>query len=87
MSASYAALHRLAVREATRVELQRALAEIEAAKFAAVGRRGRHAVHCYGTRAECDAFAEGLERDVKVVPMSADLKEICAAHKVRAYRC
>ena len=87
MIASYATIHRLAVRETTRAELARALHEIESARFVVVGRRDTNASYCYGSARQCAEFADGLERDVAVERMTAERKEQLAASKVRAYRC
>lgn len=83
---SYAAIHRIAVREATRALLAKALGEIEAATHAVVGRRDATVVYCYGTLRVCEGFADGIEREVTIVPMTAEHKERESAHKVRAYR-
>ncbi len=82
---SYAAIHRLAVREALRTELAQACGEIERATHAAVDKRDPSRVYCYGDLTTCDDFARGL-REVTVVPMTVDMKNVQSDHKCRVYR-
>jgi len=82
---SYAALHRLAVREARRVELNLALNEIERTTHAVVDKRDAARVYWYGDLAACEDFARGLW-EVVVVPMTIEIKNLLSDHKVRAYR-
>ncbi len=84
MSASYASVYRLAVREAKRNELAQALGEIESAKYAVIGRFD-NIVYWYGDKLCCENFVAGIERDAEIVPMTGDLKEKQSAGKVRAY--
>lgn len=83
---SYAAIYRQAVREATRAELAKALGEIERSTHVVVGRHDVSKIWWYGSRSVCDDFVRGIERDVQVVPMTHEHKELCSANKVRAYR-
>lgn len=83
---SYASLYRKAVREARRAELAQALGEIERATHAVVGRWDHKRVYCYGSGATCVDFSDGIERDVSVVAMTSELKEILSVGKIQAYR-
>ena len=84
---SHAMVYRLAVREALRVELQCALAAIRRATHVAHDTRAGlcPAVYCYGSEAECAAFADGL-RAVRVRPITNDDRELLTAHKIRVYQ-
>lgn len=83
---SYASLYRKAVHEATRVELSRAINEIRAATHAVIARHGRPVVYWYGSLAVCEDVERGIERDVKVVPFTVEMKLDQETHKVRVYR-
>lgn len=83
---SYAAIHRIAVREALRSELAQALGEIERSTHAAVGRRDPAYVYWYGSRTACEDFADGIEREVQIVKMTPEIKERLSAGKCAAYR-
>lgn len=65
--------------------LATALGEIESATHAVVYVRDG-ALLDYGDLRTCESAYRGLEREVSVVPMTADHKEQASAHKVRAYR-
>lgn len=83
---SYAAIHRIAVREADRALLGQALGEIERATHAVVGRRCADVVYSYGDLRACETFADGIEREVFVVKMDNTIKERLGAAKVKAFR-
>lgn len=79
---SHAALHRLAVRDALRQELAGALARIyDATHVAMFGA----ALHCYGSKAECVGFADGL-RGVQVRAITEQEQHDQAQHKRQVYR-
>lgn len=91
---SHASVYRKAVQESTRTELNRELNKIYEAKYVAVypsyiyrgGERvKRDTVYCYGTRAECEKFADGL-RDVKVRAITIEDQNELAKGKRQAYR-
>ncbi|HWW76134.1 MAG TPA: hypothetical protein VNZ44_12090 [Pyrinomonadaceae bacterium] len=82
---SYASVYRAAVREATNVELDRALEQIDKSKYAAVDTRRGNAVVCYGDKKTCDEFAEGLW-EVKVVPMTDEMHDRLREGKIKAYK-
>lgn len=85
-TASHASIYRIARREALRNELGQKLGQIERSTHAVVSRHGKQTVYSYGTRTECEAFVDGIERTVRVVKFDGDMKEVQAAHKVRVYR-
>ena len=83
---SYAAIHRLAVREAERRELGRLLDLVRVAKHAVVARHGKRVIYCYGDLRTCENFAAGLERDVRVVEMTDADRERESVHLCNTFR-
>jgi hypothetical protein len=78
---SFASLHRKAVRENLRAELDRALDAIKRATHVA-DYHGK--IHAYGSEAEMHAFADGL-RGVKVRPITAREQKQEALSKRQKY--
>jgi hypothetical protein len=85
-SESFASLHRKAVREANRVELQKAINLIRQATHAAVDRWKPDHCWCYGDLKTCEEFCNGLERDVVVVSMTPEIMESLISYKIKVYR-
>lgn len=91
MNESYTVIYRLAVREALRAELGKAIREIEASTHVLVKRQaGRRLsrsaeIYCVGTRQECETFADGL-RGVVIVEISTDIRDRLISAKLQAYR-
>lgn len=83
---SYRAIHALAVRDVKRLELGRALERVRVATHVAVAIRGPRTVWCFGDRRECDAFAAGLERDVRVESITDADRARLDAHAIRSHR-
>ena len=78
---SFASLHRKAVRENLRADLDRALAEIKAATHVA----DYHSrIHAYGTEDEMHTFARGLS-GVKVRPITARERQELSLRKRQAF--
>lgn len=82
---SYAAIHRIAVREALRVELAQACGAIERATHKVVDSRNAARYYWYGSLAECEDFARGLW-ECRVAPMTHDDKEVEKSHKCKIFR-
>lgn len=86
---SYATIHRLAVREARRVELGRALDEVRRATHvvATLPRRGsKRQVWCIGDRRTCEAFAADIGTGYRVEPITDADREresvrLCAVYR------
>lgn len=82
---NYAAIHRMAVREATRVEMNRAIAAVYDATHVAVR---DNTIYCYGTLADCESFAAECRKSdrITVREMTDAEKSEQAQHKRRVYR-
>jgi hypothetical protein len=79
---SFASVHGKAVRENLRTEMNRALSKIYEARYVA---EYRGAIYCYGTKRECEKFADGLG-GVKVREITIEDQNALAKGKRQAYR-
>lgn len=82
---SYAAIHRIAVREARRVELGRALDAVRVATHVVVGVQRNRVVYNYGDARTCVEFAHGLT-GVRVEKMTDADRERENSHLCRVIR-
>jgi hypothetical protein len=81
---SHASVHRQAVRESLRDELNRELNKIYEATYVMVW--DGKTIYCYGSRPECEKFADGLGRRASVRPITDKDHAQLAKDKRQAYR-
>lgn len=80
----HASVYRQAVREAERVELNRELDKIYRATHVMVW--DGKVIYCYGTRTECEKFADGLGKRASVRPITDKDQAQLAKDKRQAYK-